>query len=312
METRANFVLVFSFVAVIVAAAVIGAISLLNLQPFPDTRAFYEIHFRGSVVGLKVGAPVSLSGIPIGNVRKVQIDSSDPAIVDVTIEVQKGAAIRANSIASLDVSLVFGDVSVSITGGGEGAPLLIASASQPYPIIPSTAPQLTATQAEDLIRRIIEVSDLLIGMLDEKGRQAISDRLQSAEETTASLVSTGDKVGRFLDDSGETVHDAHQQAITLTAKLDDVARTLESAQAQLDDADGFVRNVSTWVRDLDKLVQGIRPDELDLTQNTLRELHGNISQLRLTVSHLARYVEDFARDPVQFLFGKTQAGYRPK
>jgi phospholipid/cholesterol/gamma-HCH transport system substrate-binding protein len=312
METRANFVLVLSFVAVIVASAIIGAIVLLNLQPFPDTRAFYEIRFRGSVVGLKVDAPVSLSGIPIGNVRKVQIDPEDPSVVDVTIEVQKGAAIRADSIASLDVSLVFGDVSISITGGSERAPPLVASAGHPVPIIPSTAPQLTATQAEDLIRRTIEVSDLLIGMLDDKGRQAISERLESAQQTTASLAGTAERVGSFLDDSGVIVHDAHGQVITLTAKLDDVSRTLESAQTQIGDAEAVVRNVSIWVGDLDKLIQGIRPDQLDLTRNTLTDLHGTISQLRLTVSHLARYVDDFARDPTQFLLGKTQAGYRPK
>jgi phospholipid/cholesterol/gamma-HCH transport system substrate-binding protein len=312
METRANITLVISFVAVIVFGAAIGAIVLLNLQPFPDTRAFYEIHFRGSVVGLKVGAPVSLSGIPIGNVRKVQIDPVDPAVVDVTIEVQKGAAIRTDSLASLDVSLVFGDVSISITGGSDRAPLLAASAGQPYPIIPSTAAQLTTTQIEELISRTIEVSDLLIDMLDEKGRQGISERLQNAEQITASFAGSAERFGRFIDDTGVSVQDAHRQATALTTKLDDVAQTVEAAQTQLDDIDGVVRNIGTWARDLDKLVQGIRPEQLDLTQNVLRDVHGTISQMRVTVSHLARYIDDFARDPVQFLFGKPRAGYKPK
>src|SRR5579885_1380948 len=78
METRANYLVVVSFVIVILAATAGGAILLLNLHPFPDTRAYYDIYFQGSVVGLKVEAPVSLSGIPIGNVRKVQLDPADP------------------------------------------------------------------------------------------------------------------------------------------------------------------------------------------------------------------------------------------
>jgi phospholipid/cholesterol/gamma-HCH transport system substrate-binding protein len=311
VETRANYVLVASFVLAILGAAALGAILLLNLTPFPDTRAYYDIHFRGSVVGLKVGAPVSLSGVPIGNVRKVQIDPGDPTVVDVTVEVQKGAAIRTDSIASLDISLVFGDVSISITGGSERAPLLIASSSQPFPIIASTASQLTATGIEQLITRTIEVSDTLIVMLDEKGRQAISQHLEDAEHTTALVMGTTERFDRFIDDAGVMVHDAHDQATALTTKLDDLSRTLQSVQAQLGDAGEFVKNMNQGVRNFDSVLQANRPELVDLTRNTLTEFHGTISQLRVTIRNVARYIEDFMRDP-QGLFGKPRAGYKPK
>ena len=88
METRANYLVVASFVVAIVVCTIGAAILLLNLHPFPDTRARYDIYFRGSVAGLKVQAPVYLSGIPIGTVRKVELDPQDPGIVHVTIEVK--------------------------------------------------------------------------------------------------------------------------------------------------------------------------------------------------------------------------------
>ncbi len=312
METRANFVLVISFVAVIVAGAAIGAIVLLNLHPFPDTRAYYDIYFRGSVVGLKVEAPVSLAGIPIGNVRKVQLDPADPSVVHVTIEVRRDAAIRADSIASLDVSLVFGDASISISGGSDRAPVLAALPGQPYPIIAAKPPQLTATWAEDLIERTIKVSDALNSMLDEKGRQAISERLQDAERTTARGAGMAERFGSLIDDADASVRDAHDQATAATAKLAELVRALDAVQTQLDDGDGIVRKVNAWISDFDHLVQGIRPGQVDLTQNVLRDLHGTISQLRLTVSRVAVYVDNFARDPMQALFGKPRAGYTPK
>ena len=101
METRANYVLVASFMLVIVACTVGAAILLLNLAPFPSARSFYDIYFQGSVEGLKTEAPVSLSGIPIGNVRKIEINPQDSSEVHVTVEVRKDAAIRSDSIASL-------------------------------------------------------------------------------------------------------------------------------------------------------------------------------------------------------------------
>lgn len=312
METRANFVLVMSFVVVIVAGAAIGAIVLLNLHPFPDTRAFYDVYFRGSVAGLKVAAPVSLAGIPIGNVRKVQLDPSDPSVVRVTIEVQRGAAIRTDSIASLDVSLVFGDATVSITGGSDRAPLLAVVPGPPYAVIASNPPRLTGTWAEDLIARALTVSETIMNMLDEKGVQAISDQLQDAERASARGVGTAERFDGLADDVGAMVHDAHNQAISITAKLDDLTRTLVAAQTQFADADGIVKKVTAETRDADNLVQGIRPDLVDLTRNTLQGLHGTISELRVTVHNIARYVADFERDPVQVLFGKPRAGYKPK
>ena len=312
METRANYLVVATFVVAIVVCTIGAAILLLNLHPFPDTRARYDIYFHGSVAGLKVEAPVYLSGIPIGTVRKVELDPQDPSVVHVTIEVQKDAAIRSDSIASLDVSLVFGDASISISGGSENAPRPAVLPGHAYPIIASRPSQFTATWVEDFVRRMIEVSDAFLDMLDETNRQAISDKLQATEHATASGVGVIERLGSVIDDADASVRDAHDQAIAATAKLEDLRRALATIETQLDDADGIVKKVNAGTRDFDNLVQGIRPEQLELTQNGLRDLHGAVSQLRHVISHLARYVDDFERDPMKILFGKPRVGYKPK
>ena len=312
METRANYLIVASFVAVILTGSILAAVVLLNLHPFASTRAFYDIYFRGSVVGLKIEAPVSLAGIPIGNVRKIEIDPADPAQVHVTIATRRDAAIRSDSIASLDVSLVFGDASISITGGSENAPPAAALPGRAYPIIAARPAQLTATWAENLLQRTIDVSDALRDMLDDKGRQAIADKLQATQQMTARGVDTAQRLGGVIDDFDATVRDVHAQAIALTARIDELKSALATVETQLDDADPIVKKVDTWTRDFDTLVQGIRPAQVELTQNTLRDLHGTISQARQVISHLARYIADFERDPMQALFGKPRPGYKPK
>src|SRR5258708_31172404 len=99
METRANYVLVASFMLVILACTVGAAILLLNLAPFPSQRTFYDIYFRGSVAGLKAEAPVSLSGVPIGIVRKIEINPQDPTDRHVTVAGPTATALRPDSIA---------------------------------------------------------------------------------------------------------------------------------------------------------------------------------------------------------------------
>jgi phospholipid/cholesterol/gamma-HCH transport system substrate-binding protein len=312
METRANYLAVVAFVVAILACTAGAAILLLNLHPIPDTRAFYEIDFHGSVVGLKVEAPVYLAGIPIGNVRKVQLDPEDPTVVHITIEVRKDAPVRSDSVASLDVSLVFGDASISITGGSEQAALLPVLPDRRYPVIASQPSELTTDWVETLIERTIKVSDALIVMLDEKNRQAFTDTLQATQEATARGVGGTERLGGMIDDFDTDVRDMHAQATALTLRLQDLSASLGTIETNIDDASAIVRKVNSWAHDFDGLVQEIRPEQTDLTQNTLRELTGSIAEARAVVRHFARIVDDFARDPSHVLSGKPAGIYKPK
>src|SRR5215472_12891069 len=187
METRANYLLVASFVIVIVAIAATGAIWLLNLQPLSEGRAYYEILFRSSVAGLKVNAPVTLSGIPVGSVRKIENDHADPAIVHVVIEVRRDRAIKADAVASLDVNLMLGDVSIGITPGSNSAPPPSVLPGHTYPLIASQPSQLQSitTWLVELMQRTIDISDVLLKMLNDENRQVISEGLQTVGEVTA-------------------------------------------------------------------------------------------------------------------------------
>jgi len=310
METRANYLLVASFVLAIVACNIGGAILLLNLHPFPDTRAYYDIYFRGSVAGLKIEAPVLLSGIPIGNVRKIEINPQDPAEVHLTIEVSKDAAIRSDSIASLDVNFVYGDASISITGGSASAPPLAVLPGHVHPIITSRAPQLE-TLATDFVQRTTEVLDTLIKMSDDRNRQAISEALQDMEELTARRLRQVEQLGGVIDRADAAVRNAQSNEVAFRAKLGEITQTLALAQTNLDDASAIVRKIDNWVHDFDGVVQEIRPGQSDLAGN-LKDLDGTVMAWRQLVGHLARYVDDFERNPMSTLFGKPRDGYKPK
>ena len=314
METRANYLLVASFVLAIIACSIAAAILLLNLHPIPATRAFYEIYFNGSVAGLKIGAPVSEAGIPIGTVRKIELDPEDPNAVHVTIEVRKDAPIRSDSIASLDVNLVYGDASISLTAGTERAPPFTVLPGRAYPIIGSRASQLEgfAERATDFMQRTIEVSDTLIEFLDDRKLQAISEGLQTAQRSMAGAVGQARDIGSMIDEAGATVHEAQAQDIALQARLREISESLVTAQANLQDATAIIKRVDDWVDGFDQVVQGLRPLLTGMSGN-LRDLDGTILEARGLVGHFARYVDDLARHPHAELFGKTGAGgYRPK
>ena len=71
METRANYVMVGSFVLVILVGIFVAILWLAHAQ---FTRQFvnYDIFFTGSVTGLSVGAPVNLSGVDLQDLARGQ------------------------------------------------------------------------------------------------------------------------------------------------------------------------------------------------------------------------------------------------
>jgi len=314
METRANYFLVASFVVAIVALSVIGAIWLLNIQPLPEARAYYEIYFKGSVAGLKVNAPVSLSGIPVGSVRKVEIDHQDPSGVHVIVEVRKDTAIKADSIASLEINFMFGDASISITAGGNAAPPLAVLPGHAYPVIASQPSQLQSIAAwvADFMQRTIEVLDALSVMLNDENRQVISQRLQTAEEATAQGVVEAKRLGDALDRYDSMLRGGPEQVTELNGSVLRLTQGLDSATSALDDVDAVIKSVGEWVRNFDNSVPAIRDQQLAVARTTMHDLAGMISEARGIVRHLARTVDDVERDPSRALFGGARAGgYKP-
>ena len=94
METRANYLLVGSFVLIIFAGTILFVLWLAKFQ-FDQKFTRYDIEFQGSVSGMKVGSSVELNGIPVGEVIAIGIDERDVEKVKVTIEVPATTPIRS-------------------------------------------------------------------------------------------------------------------------------------------------------------------------------------------------------------------------
>jgi hypothetical protein len=107
METRANYLLVGSFVLIIFAGAILFILWLAKFQ-FDQQFTRYDIEFEGSVSGLKVGSSVELNGIPVGEVINIGIDPRDVEKVAVTVEVPADTPIREDTIASMQIQGITG------------------------------------------------------------------------------------------------------------------------------------------------------------------------------------------------------------
>ena len=111
METRANYVLVGSFVLVMVVSLLVFVVWFGKVQFEAEAKRF-EIVFTGSVTGLSAGSPVRYSGVRVGEVRSIRLDEEDPGKVDVIIEVAADTPIREDTVARLEIQGLTGGLYV--------------------------------------------------------------------------------------------------------------------------------------------------------------------------------------------------------
>src|SRR6266849_5560056 len=80
----------------------------------------YKVTFAGSVEGLKTGAQITQSGVPVGEVTDVYLSGSTPPQVVVELEIGRKASVRQDSVAMLNTE-DDGGLSIEVTGGSAQA-----------------------------------------------------------------------------------------------------------------------------------------------------------------------------------------------
>jgi len=86
METRANYVIVGTFVLICIIGLFIAVLWAAGSQ-FREEYTYYSTYFTGAVTGLGKGTVVRYNGIDIGHAYDVAIDDADPKRVIVTLQI---------------------------------------------------------------------------------------------------------------------------------------------------------------------------------------------------------------------------------
>jgi len=314
METRANYVMVGSFVLVILAGIFVSILWLAHTQ-FNQQFVNYDIYFTGSVTGLSVGAPVNLNGVQVGRVTKIGLDPVNPDQVRVTIEADAQAPIKSDSVASMELTGITGIYYIEISGGTREAPPITKEEGQPNPVIASKPSQFASlfASAPEVMNRVIQVADRLSQLLDDKNRAAIAQTLANVELVSETAARDADKVDAIVDDMKATTGDFRKTTLpALNNALVEVQKTLTSANGIINDLTPTAKQLNTATGHLDAMLQENRPGLKDFTQGGLNDLHALISDARVLVAGLTRVVAEIERDPTRFLFGEKREGYKPK
>ncbi|WP_119167601.1 MlaD family protein [Algihabitans albus] len=339
METRANYVLVGSFVLALFLSSFAFIIWLAKFQ-VDTTFQRYDLLVSDSVTGLAVGSPVRYSGVRVGDVVDIQLEPDDPGTVRVMVELESDVPVKADTIASLELEGLTGGRYVLLQGGTAGTPDLRDTAEADVPTITTEASSLDQVLqgVPDAVAALQGTMGRVNLLLSDTNLQSIENTLSSVEILATTLAGRREDVARLIDDASGTLanlneasgvaadlaRDARDQFGTLTAQTNTtlvaVQRLAERLEGEVDtSADsldqmigelrGAARSLDAMSLEVQGLVQENREPIRDFTSTGLYELANLLTEARSLVTNLNRVSLEVQRDPARFIFGDQQEGY---
>jgi phospholipid/cholesterol/gamma-HCH transport system substrate-binding protein len=323
METRANYVVVGSFVMLCLLGLMVAMFWLAGSQ-YRQEFAYYRTIFTGGVTGLGVGTTVRFNGIDVGSVTELGFDPSDPSSVIVTVQIDPTVPIQVDAVASIQSQGFTGATFLEIDGGSAGSPLLMAQPGEAYPIIPSmpSTLQQLAQSGPALVARFDTVGERVNDLLNDENRKLFADSLNKLSATLDNLRSTTDVFARRSEDIDATLENLRLSSAAIAKTLSNVDATLASADRALTTADKALSAVDTVVAsansaiaNADTTVQKIGSLSDDarkvLNGQSIAQLNQMLAQTRALIASLTRLSQDLEREPQRLIFGDRREGYTP-
>jgi phospholipid/cholesterol/gamma-HCH transport system substrate-binding protein len=257
--------LIVGLFCVLVLAAGVGVILLLGGKRHVwVSRVVLNASFP-TVGGLRQGAPVWLSGVSVGTVRRIEVGRSGEQVVRVSLEVQASVLdrIHQDSVASIGTQGLLGDKIVEISLGSAGSPQL-----HPGDQIKSEAPAELSKlidQASGILTRGQEIADAL-----SEAAHALAD-----PRTIAAFRGSITSLRALLAQAESGPGLAHQLFYD--------PHTADSVRRIADEVDHMVQNIDHGVRRLDAI--------LDTTDEEGKQLVNNLSRAARRVGDSAAELE---------------------
>jgi phospholipid/cholesterol/gamma-HCH transport system substrate-binding protein len=299
VEDKVNYTLVGAFVLVLGAALVAGVLWLavgLGGQKKVDP---YASIFAESVAGLSIDAPVKFLGVDVGKVSRIEIDPQDSRQVRLHFLIERGTPIKQDSEAVLKTQGLTGIAYVELSGGSPAAAPLRPSAEQPEPIIRSK-PSLSA-RLENLLGTALAGLDRMSGNLnavfDAENRAALKQTLADLATLTHTLAAQKETISAGIDDAARTA----QQAAMASAQLDPLLERLATAASAVDSAAQALGQTSQTAGEVAAgAASGVQQLQTE-TLPDLARLMADLSRLAESLRHLSEQTE---RQPSSLLIGR--------
>lgn len=305
METKANYTIVGLFAVIIVAAA-FGFIYWFAELSQTGNYAKIVVRVPGSAAGLNVGSPVRFNGIPVGQVKSVNLDFDNPQYVLAVAEVAVDTPINASSIIKLEAQGLTGSSLFEIsTPDGAGSNML-QTAFETDTIIQLDAQASGIASLIETAEKIMLRTDAIVSQVETfvtSAQDPIIKTLENAETFSDALTKNADGIDEFL----KSVSGLTGTIQTLSVRIDGTLASADRLLTSIDPEkiDNTLKNFETMSADaskslakIDLLLAQVEPEQIGATVQNITQASQDakeaLNQAKIAISSIGNSSEDIS------------------
>ena len=313
METRSNHVLVGAVVLAMLAGLLLFAVWLAGLSN-KTTRCF-DIYFAQAVSGLNKGSPVTFSGVPVGEIKKISLLPDRPEFVWVRIDIDAATPVLQGTTAQIKGVGFTGVSEIQLDGAVKGGRPIEQLGPQGCPVVPSTSGGLGAllNSAPELIDRIQRLTERLTELMSDKNQNAIADILENVDKTTRVLAERAPDLADAMQDARVAARNAGIAAQRVGILADNTTRLVnEQGRPAAEDLRKAIGSVQKAADNLDAMVADARPGIQNFSKSTLPEANKLVHDLRDLSESLKGFSDRLNQDGIGGAIGGPKLpDYKP-
>jgi phospholipid/cholesterol/gamma-HCH transport system substrate-binding protein len=221
METRSNQILVGSIVLGLLAALAVFIVWLSQVGDGGEKT--YDVFFRQSVEGLAKGSAVTFRGVPVGQIRSINLEPASPEFIRVRITVDGDTPVLQGTTATIRGVGFTGvsQIQLDPPESEEGRPRQTAEIRCPevnpqsecpygYPVIPTRPGALgqLLNTAPELLERVSTLTERLTSLLSDRNQESIAGILDNLEEVSRNLAERSPEIAATLAEARVAIQQA--------------------------------------------------------------------------------------------------------
>ncbi len=257
MEPKVNYIIVGSFVVILMAILLIGIIWLSAGQR--TEHEIYMVYMNEPVSGLSLQAPVKFNGVDVGNVSDINLNPDNPQQVRLLLAINEGTPINQSTTAMLMSQGLTGITYVGLKAEAAKAPPLKVLPGNLYPIIPSTPSFLVqlSTVLTTLSDSTEELKKVLENTFNSENQRAIRDSLRNISDITDTFAQNSQ---RIVDTFDSVTHTFRQSQGIVQSITQQTLPSILQMVKQINDVMGNMRQLTTTLKsNPSALVRGQTP-----------------------------------------------------
>ncbi|NLJ50534.1 MAG: MCE family protein [Alcaligenaceae bacterium] len=311
MEPKARHVLIGLF-TVAISIGIVVAVFVLGKFTTTHNWQYFIVQFNESVSGLSNGSAVEYSGLKIGEVERLELQSN-PNIVNAYVRINESVEIQADVKAMLSIVGVTGQSIIALSGGTKqterltGTPdarAIIYATPSPLSLLFSSGEGLASSFSENLVR--------VKQLLSDENIESFSKILANIETITASVAEETDSIQSTIREA-EQLFSSANAAVELFAEFNSSVNKLVNEQGSkaLDSMVVALESVKSAAENIKSLVdnsQGRIATGLD----GLEQIGPALNEFKRGMSTFNSLLRDFSESPGRFILeGEQLEEYKP-